>query len=249
MTCCLAVSLPNCSIAAADTRIGVQADGRLLFQDGPGDFTLEVAALGRSVVLPYEYRKIRRIGDGWVVCAGDFATAREVLDRLQNREAILFTHARALFSDHSGLIEAAAAATGIPRDTLGEGVVYGAPFGSAAQAWTLGLRPNDGRTHRRVPYAINWPHSVPLAERARASGEFSKALARANQDPSALAYAKALALIIDTAARHAPDAGPFIQAGLTMVLQGVKKRVYFQGLTLDLLAMTEAEFQSLAQPV
>lgn len=243
MTCCLAISLPNCSLAAADTRIGLEFDGKQLNHDGPNDLNVEVAALGRTINLPFAYRKIRPVSDGWAVCAGSQASATEILNLLRSKDAILFTRARALIASDTELIERVASATGLPPAQLRETVVLAAPFGSAAHAWTLGLRHADDRTNRRADIAINWPHAVPLAERTRADAELRRVLALPSMQTSAFTYAKALAAIIDTAARHAPDVGPFIQLGQTLIRNGAKRSIYFQGRTAELLAMTEAQFE------
>lgn len=243
MTCCLTISLPNCSLAAADTRIGLEFDGRRLNHDGPNDLNVDVASLGRTINYPFAYRKIRRVSDGWAVCAGEYSSATEILNLLKSKEAILFTRARSLIASDTGLIERVAYATGIMPDQLRQTVILAAPFGSAAHAWILGLRPGDDRTNRRAGIAINWPHAVPLAERARADTELRRVLALPDTHTSAFTYARALASLIDIAARHAPDVGPFIQLGQTLVTNGAKRSIYFQGRTSELLTMSEAQFE------
>ena len=243
MTCCLAISLPNCSLAAADTRIGLEFDGKQLPHDGPNDLTVEVASLGRTIVFPFAYRKIRRIGDGWAVCAGEYASGTEILDLLSDRGAMLFTSARSMIASDDRWMERIANKTGIPEVQLRQTVVLAAPFGSATHTWIIGLRPNDERTNRRTGVAINWPTTVPMADRTRADATLKAVLGLPSAQANAFIYARALAEIIDTAARHAPDVGPFIQVGQTLLTNGAKRSIYFQGKTSDLLAMTADQFE------
>jgi len=245
MTCCIAISINNCSLAAADTRIGLEHDGTRTNHDGPHSLSVDVASLGRTLTLPYRYRKIRLISDGWAVCAGEFASATSILDLLKQHGAILFTQARGLLVGNEPLLRRVTSETGIAREQLLETVILGAPRGTATAGWTLSLRPGDGRTHRRVDgFSISWPHAVPQKDRTTAEAALRSTLQNSNSSTLPLEYAKAMGRVISVAARFAPDVGPFIQIGetVTAATQG-SRSIYFEGLTDELLSLNEPDFK------
>lgn len=243
MTCCFAICLPNVSLAAADTRVGIHHDGQVTTHDGPHPLSVDVSSLGRTITFAYRYRKIRKVADGWAVCAGDFSSASAVLDLLRARNAIHFTQAWSTIRDDAALLSRVQAETGIAIAELSETIVIGAPVGSSAKVWTLGLRPDDPRTSRAAgAFAINWPHSVPIVERQAAETRLKNALQNTSNTP--LTFAKAMADVIATAARHASDAGPYVQIGMTLPEEsGNHRSLYFEGLSSELETMSETTFR------
>lgn len=244
MTCCLAICIPGVAMAAADTRIGLGHDGQRTIHDGPHPFSAEVESLGRTLYFPYRYRKIRKIGMGWAVCAGDYSSGSAVLDALKGSESMLFTQARAVFKNDAAFFERVQQETGISIAQQMETVVIGAPLGHAANVWTLALRPHDDRTHRSAgKMATNWPESVPLVERQRATDALNKRMTAARPENKYAAYAKAMAEIIAIAGRYADDVGPFIQLGQThQQATDTPQSIYFEGLCEELLSMSDEEF-------
>jgi hypothetical protein len=206
--------------------------------------SVAVEATGKVLTLPYSYRKIRKISDGWAVAAGEYTSATAILDLLKQQDAILFAQARRLLIGNSLLLNSVATKTGIALDRLLDTVILAAPRGTSAAGWTLSLRPNDNRTFRRVAdFAINWPLAVPQDERLAAEASLKQTLRHAHAGTTALTYAKAMGRIISTAARYAPDVGPYIQIGETLpVASSGRRSIYFEGTTAELLALDEEAF-------
>lgn len=246
MTCCLAISINNCSLAAADTRIVLHNDLGETSHDGPHPINIEIESIGKALTIPYTYRKIRKISDGWAVCAGDYVSTTEYLDLLKKHDAILFTQARRVLVGNEALLSKLTLETGIAREQLLKTTIFGAPRGTAATGWTLSLDKADGRTHRKIEGlpAINWPYTVPDKERIAANEALRNTLRHTDSSTTPLAYAKAMGQIISTAAKFAHDVGPFIQIGITHPTNDGKERsIYFEGLTEELLNLNENDFE------
>jgi hypothetical protein len=247
MTCCFAICLPNLTLAAADTRVGINADGRQIMHDGPHPITIESDGSQQPIVLPYRYRKIRKIDTGWAVYAGSYASGTPAVDKLKSQKAILFTQARNSLRSDPELISRLALETGMDKTSLSKTTIIGAPFGHSSRVWTLPLDPLDtssvNRGAKAGGHAINWPYDVPMNERVSAMGRLHGILRSAGS--SIFIYAKAMSDVIATAARHAADAGPYIQLGITIATNsGLPQSYYFEGHTSDLESMDETTFNN-----
>ena len=81
MTFCLGVGCSNIGLVAADTRCKTE-DG-LLTDDG--ELRFKNPSGGRSLVLPSQYRKIRRLDAGWVTGSGVFQWVALMFGELESR--------------------------------------------------------------------------------------------------------------------------------------------------------------------
>lgn len=246
MTICLVASLPGVVVAAADTRITLHHSGdQVNTHDGPEDIHISVASLGRTVVIPYRCRKIRYVGGGWVVVAGEFSSGTLVLDELRQASASKFEEAFEHLRSSQALLETKAQnSTGIEAVQLRETIVLGAALNSGQGVWSLGFSPNDTRTNESVgDYAINFPNDVPAAEKERASREFESELLAAHASQNAIGLVKAAARVIHTAGPFSTSVSSRVQIGVTVAdPTGGHVARYFDSTTKEILGFAPANF-------
>lgn len=244
MTCCLVATLPGAVVAAADTRITIEGGGEQIINDGPNDLRLTVASTGRVVLMAYPYRKLRHIAGGWVVAAGEFASATVLLDQLKSLGSADFQTAQVLRRDRVAFLRRLETQTAISEQQLSETVLIGAALNAGPDVWCMGWRDNDGRNNRQAgSYAINYPPEVAL-ETQRQIGETLKlelGTARAAED--ALGLIKAVTKAILSTSQHSVAVGPRVQAGITVAQPGGgRKALYFDDSAQSILALSANEF-------
>lgn len=246
MTFCFVVSVPGIVIAAADTRITLHYDGGVPVDvDGPNDFHVDVTSLGRTVVFPYRQRKIRFLGAGWAVAAGEYASARLVLQDLSAAKASRFDVAQAhLDRVREALEERARHETGVPTEQLRRTLVIGGDLSEVGTVWMLGFNPNDPRTHPNAGQAVaNTPLDVPAAVSQAAEQVFQDELQRSCHERNAIGLVKAAAKRIGMISQHTKEASARAQIGVTIKDPGggfVAR--YFDGAVEELLKLGPADF-------
>ena len=246
MTVCLVASLPGVVVAAADTRITLHHSGdQVHVHDGPLDLRVDVASLGRTVVMPYPYRKLRYLGGGWAVVAGEFASGTLVLDELRQATASTFEQARdRLLQARTALEARARESTGVAPAQLRETVVLGAALNSGQGVWSLGLDPSDPRTKASVgDYAVNFPNDVPIAVKEQASRIFEAELLAAHSSQNAIGFVTAAARLIHAAAPFSASVSQRVQIGVTVTdPTGGHVARYFDGSTIEVLGFMPFNF-------
>lgn len=248
MTCCLVVALPGVSLAAADTRTGIEHSEGQLIHDGPDDLRIHVA-FGKTVVVPYKYRKMRHLGDGWAVGAGEFVSLQKLLDRLKENGSSQFTQAKRLIQERSQILESVKAEVGIAEEQLLKTIILGAPLGIDVGVWSIGLRDNDPRTNPRIgEYAINWPFEVPLPIQQQKNQELTNNLLSAHATHNTLALVKAVARVVGVANEYSDKVGPLVQVGISVANpEGGYQALYIDDSIVNILALTNAEFLQRAE--
>lgn len=246
MTVCFVAAVPGIVLAAADTRITLHHDrGTPVDDDGPRDLRVDVESLGRTVVFPYRQRKIRFLGAGWAVVAGEFASGTLLLDELRDAKVARFEQARAhLDQVRYALEERARRETGVQTEQLRQTLVIAADLTETGGAWVLGVNPNDPRSQANPgQFIANTPLDVPEAAWAQAKQLFYDELGASIQARNALGLVKAAARLVGVASKHSKEASARAQIGVTIMDPGVGQVArYFDGPVEDLLRLTPADF-------
>lgn len=240
MTFCFVISTPGLVLAAADTRVVLRDErGVPYVHDGPNDLSVELTKLGREMVIPYRWRKLRFLGGGWAVVAGDLASGSLVLDELRDARAARFEQARAHLSQVSDALEARAVReTGVQPEELRKTLVIGAEYVDAASSvWTVGMAPSDPRTNaNRGQFAANTPVDVPAPAWMAAQQVFYDEIGLSFQRRIGVDFVKAAAKLIGQVSRHTQEASACAQIGVTLKDPGgVLVSRYFDGPVEDLL--------------
>lgn len=246
MTFCFIASVPGVVLAAADTRIGLHHDrGAPVIHDGPGDIPIELETLRRTLVIRYRQRKIRFLGTGWAVIAGDLASGSLVLDELHGAKAARFETAQAhLARIRDALEERALSETGVPKTQQRQTLVIGAELSPVGGVWTLGVDPNDPRTKaQQGQFVANTPQDVPAQIQMTAKQAFFDEVGLSCQSGNAMGLVKAAARFVGVVSRHSKEASARAQIGVTIKGPDTEPVArYFDGAVDDLLRLGQADF-------
>ncbi|MGR9051970.1 MAG: hypothetical protein ACU84J_04915, partial [Gammaproteobacteria bacterium] len=94
MTFCLALSIRDFSLVAADTRINMVVNGEVVVHDGPTNLDVEVASPQYSLSVPFRKRKLARVRTAYPVyqrrvgCKSEASCTIYVLNNEQHRSFI-----------------------------------------------------------------------------------------------------------------------------------------------------------------
>jgi hypothetical protein len=219
--------------------------------DGPNDLPVELTALGRTLVIPYRRRKLRFLGSGWAVVAGDLASGSLVLDELRDAKAAGFEPARARLDQVRDALEARATReTGVQPQELRKTFVIGGEYADApSSVWTVGMAPGDQRTSAsRGPFAANTPQDVPASVWAAAYQAFHDEVGMSFQRRIGIGFVKAAAKLVAEVSRHTQEASARAQIGVTLKdPAGLLVSRYFDGLAEDLLRLGPNEFMTASE--
>ena len=249
MTISIAVTLPSWSAVAADTRVRFHHDSQQTVHDGPHPLRLSIERPVTELVIPYSYRKIRRVADGWVTCAGSLAAATAAMDVLKAESAQHFTSARSALNRASQHIRVSGRILGLAESEHDETILLGAPFGSSTSVWTISLGNVQGRTHRSVgSFAINWPPDVGPAIQDETQAELRRMLAEAAELDSPGGMIRALTRVVEVASGNSIHASELVQVGQSIRSASSEIRhLYWEGPVTGLLNMTDQDLSSHAR--
>lgn len=214
MTTCFVAQFGPFCLAAADTRFSAEESTDLFpaVWDA-ADLPLTTAS-GTNHVLPYRFRKIRQLAQGWAVMAGCFVTGQRMLDLLQReRSSSAADSLEILQRGWAAELATLGAMPDVSRAGLYVSRLLGVPANAdRTEVWIGQLDETAGYTIAIEPqFAMNWPTAISPAQQTEAQAAFFSSLTSFNHVADIL---RTSAVLIGTA-RTAPDSSPFAQIGIT----------------------------------
>ena len=250
MTFCLALAVGDISLVVADTRVNLTHDlGSQANQDGPTDFTIFVRNPKYDLTVPFRFRKIRPVSNGWMTSAGDYLLGRKILDLIANHATASFAPIHQLLrKEYPRLKDEIQRQTGLSDEQVSGTVILGAPFGQSS-AWIISFDQSRAKTNPAVgDYVTNWPRAVPTKVQRQAQTQFDQQLQAARSESSISGLARAAVCLVATAAEYANDVGIYSQVGITIGSSlCLKESYYLQGSSRDLLSMSESQLATILE--
>lgn len=202
-----------------------------------------------SMVVPYRYRKIRRVGTGWVVCAGSYLPGARLLEVLEAEAPATGTEAQSKLARRlTAELQQITLNTGSSTAALYDSRLLGVSHSlGISSSWVLQLDPQNGVTLTATgDHVVNWPHSVTAAEQDQALARLASDL----KSMSHLADAVKAGAGVVAVARNAPDCSSYVQIGITVHNPTAPQvqSFYVQGSIDHLMIMSNEEIMALMEP-
>jgi hypothetical protein len=239
MTFCLALSIRDFSLVAADTRVNMVVNGEVVVHDGPEDLDVSVASPQYSLNVPFRQRKLARVQRGWVTMAGHYLLARELISQATNGSSDMYEALAPTFREN--LAEATARiheTTALPLEDFNDTVVFGAPF-EGDRVWVFSCNAEKVRsTSDAGNYVINWPNDYDTHQRVEEQNRFLGEFEQAQQSGSLPGIFRAVARLVKASASGSTQSGPYCQIGVSFRSSTEQlDSVYFQSHCEELLRM------------
>jgi len=250
MTFCLALALGDISLVVADTRVNLTHDlGSEANQDGPSDLTISVKNPNYDLTVPFRFRKIRPVSNGWIASAGDYLLGRKILDLIVEHATDSFAPIHQLLRiEYPRLKDEIQRQTDFSDEQVSGTVILGAPFGQSS-AWIISFDQSRAKSDPAVgDYVANWPEAVPIKVQRQARAQFVQELQAARSEGSIPGLARAAVCLVATAAEYANDVGIYSQVGITIGSSlCLKESYYLQGSSRDLLSMSDSQLATILE--
>lgn len=242
MTFCLALSIRDFSLVAADTRVNMVVNGEVVVHDGPENLDVSVASPQYSLNVPFRQRKFARVQRGWVTMAGHYLLARELLSQASKCSSDMYEELAPTFREN--IAEATARIhenTALPLENFNDTVIFGAPF-EKDYVWVFSCNEEKVKsTSDAGNFVINWPNDYDTHQRAEEQNRFLSELEQAQQSGSLPSIFRAVARLVRASAAGSTQSGPYCQIGVS--LRSSTERVdsvYFQSHCEELLRMPDS---------
>ncbi len=246
MTCTVTLALPGLNLTAADTRLNLRStDGSEVKVDGPDDINL-VLKSGASLVLPYHYRKLRRIAEGWMAGTGDFVAVQLVLERLHALGTLEFEQLAHFWeTERDNLRTLARRETGVTGGDLDQTTILIATHAAGPKVLALHFSMASPAIAAVGNYVITWPPDLQLDVSRLASTNFEQAV---NTATDVHAIVKSAIEVVRTAAQWSWTVGPQVQVGFTTGAgsQGAR-HFYLSGDASSLAQLSDVRLQRVIQ--
>lgn len=249
MTCTVTLALPGLNLTAADTRLNLRStDGSEVKIDGPGNLVLES---GASLVLPYHYRKLRRIAEGWMAGTGDFVAVKLALERLHALGTLEFERLAHFWeTERDNLRTLARREIGFTGGDLDQTTILIATHAAGPKVLALHFLMASPAIAAVGNYVITWPPGLQPEVSRLASTNFEQAVNTANTTANVHAIVRSAIEVVRTAAQWSWTVGPQVQVGFTTGAgsQGAR-HFYLSGDASILAQLSDVELQRVIQNV